>query len=163
MKPFEIEITSSAPAWSLHNVTLTAEGVDSSGNRCGRGFYAVTDAAGAMPDRSSEWEAVLQARDCWGREEAPAPVLPQRNAAGQQTASPAQEPRSVRLTTDPCAALHLYIYAIPHTLPEGDEVQEYPDFPVRLTVRCGGATIHSGELFVNAWSGCSARFVFTAE
>lgn len=164
MKPFEILLASSHPEWGRYNVTLTAEGCDADGNRCGRGFYAAESPAGPLPDCGPEWEADLRARDTWGQTLAPAPA-PAPAPAAPRTPHPRQPEgplRELRLETDPCAVLHLYIYAIPCALPVEEEVQRHPDFAVRLEVRCGGELLRTAELAVNAWSGCSARFTFTA-
>ena len=50
-------------------------------------------------------------------------------------------------------ALTLYIYVIPHTLPQTREVSTGNDFELRATVRQGNAILYNRHHVINPWVG----------
>lgn len=68
----------------------------------------------------------------------------------------AAEPhRTVRLRTDPCDHILLYIYMVPHTLPAERDIEATRPFEVELRVACDGRPVRRERLRVNPWSGAS--------
>lgn len=63
--------------------------------------------------------------------------------------------RAIRFTTVPCDYLKMYVYVIPHTLPEERDVADCKPFGLRVRVLRGKAVIHDEEHSVNCWSGAS--------
>lgn len=72
---------------------------------------------------------------------------------------PAQIPadRTASLTTDPCDHLLLYIYIVPHTLPEGNDIGSTTPFEVELRIAYGGKRLCTEKRLINQWSGASVE------
>ena len=90
-------------------------------------------------------------RDFISAEDTVAPVgsnLAQRPAGIPDT-------RRISFTTVPCEYLQMYVYVIPHTLPAGRDIADFPPLALQIKVSCGNAVIHSEEYHANAWSGAS--------
>lgn len=64
-------------------------------------------------------------------------------------------PRTVTFSTVPCERLLMYIYVIPHTLPEGRDVAEYKPFDMTVRVTRDGRNVLTKTYSVNSWSGAS--------
>lgn len=63
--------------------------------------------------------------------------------------------RSLTLETPPCDHLLLYVYVIPHTLPQSNDIEETKPFTLDLKIACDGKTFRSERLQINQWSGIS--------
>ncbi|MCM1151346.1 MAG: hypothetical protein NC209_06925 [Alistipes sp.] len=72
--------------------------------------------------------------------EAPAGIAPDRKAV---------------LTTEPCDHLLLYVYIIPHTLPETDDIDATRPFEIEMTISCDGRKVDKIRREINQWSGAS--------
>lgn len=77
----------------------------------------------------------------------------QRSQAAPGTRA-ADEP--LKLVTEPCDRITLYVYLVPHTLPESRDIYESPPFEFHVRVTGGGRTLYDCDLPVNQWSGASA-------
>ena len=73
--------------------------------------------------------------------------------------SPSQPPadyskeRKLVLTTDPCSAVEIYLYAVTNTFPQSTEIKESPPFPVTLQVSVDESVVESVDYEVNQWGG----------
>ena len=63
--------------------------------------------------------------------------------------------RSVTLAAPPCDHLILYIYLIPHTLPENNDIDASRPFEVDLRITFAGKKLRAERLRINQWSGAS--------
>ncbi|HJC26612.1 hypothetical protein [uncultured Alistipes sp.] len=63
--------------------------------------------------------------------------------------------RTVKLTTEPCDHLVLYIYVIPHTLPRGNDIDATAPFEIEIRIACDGRRILTEKRRINQWSGAS--------
>lgn len=63
--------------------------------------------------------------------------------------------RKVRLTTDPCDHLQLYLYLIPHTLPADNAIVESKPFRLDIQIAYGGRKLRTEHFEINQWSGAS--------
>lgn len=70
--------------------------------------------------------------------------------------------RTTTLTTEPCHAVRLYIYAIPHSLPADRSVGPATTFGVRLRVACGGKKLADEVIDINLWGGASEQRQYRA-
>ena len=61
----------------------------------------------------------------------------------------------VTLATPPCDHILLYAYIIPHTLPEGNDIDATRPFDIEIRISRGGHLLHAGKRQVNQWSGAS--------
>ncbi len=61
----------------------------------------------------------------------------------------------IRLETPACDHILLYIYIVPHTLPEAREVGDTKPFQVALRITRTGRLLHSEKRQINPWSGAS--------
>lgn len=80
---------------------------------------------------------------------------------GQPPADYLAERRTV-LRTMPCHRIELYLYVVPHTLPDGCEIADTRPFELRLRITRDGATLLSQKCPVNQWSGISRVLTVTA-
>ncbi len=64
-------------------------------------------------------------------------------------------PNPLRLTTPPCDHARLFLYLIPHTLPDEREVEAAPPFPAVLSLYYNRKLIHREIVLVNQWCGAS--------
>lgn len=63
--------------------------------------------------------------------------------------------RRLTLETPPCDHAILYIYVIPHALPESNDIDATKPFDLDLQIACDGAPLRSERLPINQWSGIS--------
>ena len=63
--------------------------------------------------------------------------------------------RTVKLTTEPCDHLVLYIYVIPHTLPRGNDIDATAPFENEIRIACDGRRSLTEKRRINQWSGAS--------
>lgn len=76
-------------------------------------------------------------------------------------AGPAERPadvapdRRLTLETEPCDHLVLYVYVIPHTLPQDNDIEATKPFPLDLKIAYDGRRFRSERLQINRWSGIS--------
>lgn len=76
-------------------------------------------------------------------------------------AGPAERPsdvapdRRLTLETPPCDHLVLYVYVIPHTLPQNNDIEATKPFALDLKIACDGRKFRSERLQINQWSGIS--------
>lgn len=61
--------------------------------------------------------------------------------------------RDIRISTAVGAALTLYIYVIPHTLPRERVVDQARPFTLHVRIGHGGETLYDRRLSINQWSG----------
>lgn len=64
-------------------------------------------------------------------------------------------PPKIVLQTPPCDHAQLFLYLIPHTLPESNRIEEIAPFPIRLTLYADDVQLRSEEHMVNRWAGIS--------
>ena len=62
---------------------------------------------------------------------------------------------TIRLETPACDHIVLYIYIIPHTLPEARAIDDTKPFEVTLRIGCGGKPLRKEIREINQWSGAS--------
>lgn len=63
--------------------------------------------------------------------------------------------RITRLHTDDCVRIALYIYIIPHSLPQGRDIERSKPFEVTLHVAHNGEQPFTKTFSINQWSGAS--------
>lgn len=63
--------------------------------------------------------------------------------------------RRAKMTPEACDHLLLYIYIIPHTLPEEEKIEETEPFEISVKVSCGTRVIAREQLPINQWAGAS--------
>ncbi|MDE6623526.1 MAG: hypothetical protein K2K30_03965 [Alistipes sp.] len=71
--------------------------------------------------------------------------------------------RSLTLETPSCDHLLLYVYIVPHRLPEHNDVSHTQPFDVQLTVSHDGRRISRERIAINQWSGCSLEMRIPSE
>lgn len=71
--------------------------------------------------------------------------------------------RSLTLETPSCDHLLLYVYIVPHLLPENNDIGTGKPFEVQLTVSRDGQRIARERLVINQWGGCSLEMRIPAE
>lgn len=78
-------------------------------------------------------------------------------AGANLSEKPADYPadRKVRLVTEPCDHLRLYVYLIPHTLPADNAIGASKPFPLTLRIAYGGKHLRTERFDINQWSGAS--------
>lgn len=64
-------------------------------------------------------------------------------------------PRVVRFVAAPCESLLMYVYIIPHTLPEDSTVANTQPFYVNIAVTRGARCIYDRRYKINGWAGAS--------
>jgi len=65
---------------------------------------------------------------------------------------PARRPT---LETAPCDHLQLYVYIVPHRLPDDNDIESTRPFDVEIDIRADGRRILRQRRAVNQWSGAS--------
>ena len=63
--------------------------------------------------------------------------------------------RAVTLVARPCDHLILYVYIVPHTLPENNYIDASRPFDVDLQISFAGKKLRTERLRINQWSGAS--------
>lgn len=63
--------------------------------------------------------------------------------------------RSLTLETPSCDHLLLYVYVVPHTLPQDNDIEATKPFTLDLKIAYDGKTFRSERLQINQWSGIS--------
>jgi len=74
------------------------------------------------------------------------PLPPQDAAAAK---------RGIGLATAPCERIVLYVYIVPHTLPETREIGAVSPFEVRVRIGYAGNPLSEARYKINPWSGAS--------
>lgn len=65
---------------------------------------------------------------------------------------PARRPA---LETAPCDHLQLYVYIVPHRLPDDNDIESTRPFDIEIDIRAGGRKVVHERRAVNQWSGAS--------
>lgn len=63
--------------------------------------------------------------------------------------------RGIGIRSVACDHIVMYVYIVPHTLPETREIGEALAFDVRLRIGYGGAPLTDARYKINPWSGAS--------
>ncbi len=63
----------------------------------------------------------------------------------------------ISLSCEPCSSLDLYIYVIPHTLPESSSTEDTPPVEAHLTLYDHDELFKRELLEINPWGGYTAR------
>lgn len=71
--------------------------------------------------------------------------------------------RTIRLDTMPCDHLMLYIYIVPHTLPEQIRIGEVQPFEATIGIAYNGKKLRSETRRIDQWSGGSIELRVEAE
>lgn len=72
------------------------------------------------------------------------------------------ENRKIKLQSVEADALTLYIYIIPHTLPEEQDVRITRPFELDVKVKYGGRIVFKHRYMINQWSGENISATITA-
>ena len=67
-----------------------------------------------------------------------------------------QKRRAV-LETPECDHLVLYIYIIPHRLPDDNDIEATKPFDIEIAAHCDGRTLFVRKHSINQWSGASLQ------
>lgn len=67
----------------------------------------------------------------------------------------ADHPRPIILTTPACDHAQLFLYLIPHTLPESNAVADGSSFSVELQLFCDDRPLRTEQHEANRWGGAS--------
>ena len=70
--------------------------------------------------------------------------------------------RAIHLQSGEADALTLYIYIIPHTLPEEQDVRITRPFELDVKVKYGGRIVFKHRYMINQWSGENISATITA-
>ncbi len=65
--------------------------------------------------------------------------------------------RTVVLDTPPCDHIVLYLYIIPHTLPQGRDISETKPFPLQVRIEAPDGSETQARYEINQWSGASVE------
>ena len=78
---------------------------------------------------------------------------------GEEHSKPSDYPaeRCTRLVCPPCHVLELYLYILPHRLPEENSIDYTPSFEAELRILSGRSRLHSQRIEVNPWGGATLR------
>ena len=69
--------------------------------------------------------------------------------------------REVKLETMPCDHLELYLYIIPHSLPEERLIERTKPFDLTLKTSYNGKLVRKELIKVNRWGGLSQQMIIT--
>lgn len=58
-----------------------------------------------------------------------------------------------------CHHLRMYVYLIPHSLPEADRIADRKPFPLSIRITYGGSVVLRENRSINQWSGASIEIV----
>lgn len=74
---------------------------------------------------------------------------------GEPRSAPAgyPSPRIVKLNTQECAFVEIYIYVVANTFPSTDIISDWPPFPATLRVSANGMPVDERTYEVNQWGG----------
>ena len=61
--------------------------------------------------------------------------------------------RGISFTTTPCDYLMLYVYVIPHSLPQDRIIEHTKPFKMRIRITRGKAVVCDTDYNVNSWAG----------
>ncbi len=84
------------------------------------------------------------------------------DVGGEVRESDKHRTRKIELQTGECDNLLLYLYIIPHTLPEDNEIKDDP-FPVKIRASYAGKEMKTTTKSINRWSGASLELRFSRE
>lgn len=70
--------------------------------------------------------------------------------------------RRAVLEVPECDHLLLYVYIIPHTLPESNDIEATKPFPLDILIECGGKRLLKERRSINQWSGASIELKVSA-
>ncbi len=122
---FSVEVESRYEGWWRYNVTILCGCFDAGGNRVG--FASA--------------ESIV------------APVGSDLTVAPEGTAAGAK--RRIGIRSVVCDHIVMYVYIVPHTLPETREIGEVSPFDVRLRIGYAGVPFGDTHYKINQWSGAS--------
>lgn len=71
--------------------------------------------------------------------------------------------RTTRLTCTPCHRLELYLYVLPHRLPEENTLEHTPSFEAELRILEGHTCQHTQKIEVNPWGGTTLHLCWPKE
>ncbi len=124
-KGFDVEVSSRYEGWWRYNVTIICGCFDVDGNRVG--FASAEDIAAPVgSDLSCPPEGMA--------------------AAGN---------RQIEIHSAACDHIVMYLYIVPHTLPETREIGDVAPFDVRLRIDYAGKPLNDTHYKINQWSGAS--------
>ena len=64
-----------------------------------------------------------------------------------------RSPRIVRLDTQECAFVDIYIYIVANSFPATDAISDWPPFPITMRVVTNGMPVEEKTWEVNQWGG----------
>ncbi len=96
------------------------------------------DISGKVIDYRSHVDKVYETGNL--RDEAPAGYAPGRRTV---------------LATPPCDHIVIYLYVMANTFPSSDAIRNSPPFSAELKVTSGDGKVHTKNLDVNQWGGCT--------
>ncbi|WP_417012951.1 hypothetical protein [Alistipes sp.] len=67
----------------------------------------------------------------------------------------AKAQRRIGIRSVACDRIVMYVYIVPHTLPETREIGDVSPFDVRVRIGYGGAPLSDTQYRINPWSGAS--------
>ncbi len=62
-------------------------------------------------------------------------------------------PRVIRLDTQECEFVDIYVYVVANSFPATDAISDWPPFPVTLRVAANGIPVEEKTYEVNQWGG----------
>ncbi len=62
-------------------------------------------------------------------------------------------PRVIKLNTQECAFVDIYVYVVANSFPATDAISEWPPFPMTLRVMANGMPVEEKIYHVNQWGG----------
>lgn len=78
---------------------------------------------------------------------------------GEEHFKPADYPaeRCSCLECGPCHEFEFYLYILPHSLPDENDVDNTPSFEAELTILSGRSRLYQRQVEVNRWGGATLR------
>lgn len=122
---FTVEVESRYEGWWRYNVTIVCGCFDAAGERVG--FASAEDIV--------------------------APVGSDLRSAPEGTSAAGK--RRIGIRSAACDHIVMYIYIVPHTLPETREIGSVAPFDVRVKIAYAGTPLSDTYYKINQWSGAS--------
>lgn len=122
---FSVEVECRDEGWWRYNVTILCGCFDGEGRRVG--FASAEDVVAAV---GSDLRRPPQG-------------------------TPKAADRRIGIDTVPCERIVMYLYIVPHTLPETREIGDVSPFDVRVRIACAGVPLRDTCYRINRWSGAS--------